>query len=401
VPQTNRKKIFVGGQTHNIRYRSSIFVPWSSTTWTEEPRLTGEMLTSDHAPINTRLDDGGPWWLEKTERTYSPNLARNSRYEGLVVANGPIGFTAYNLPSGPSDLEMYSIGSTGIARSAPNDPNASLATTIGELRVGKGVKGKGFETPSIPGIALWKEQVKTVRAVFRHGGSEYLNYQFGWAPLVRDVQGIAHAVNDSANIWQAYKKGSDKATRVGYHYPEQFSDPKTWNGNATPLSARYPAFLKSGAYSRTERQDWFAGAFRYHVPDPDENFGEKMNYWQSKAGKILGVRLTPDTMWELAPWSWAIDWFTGTGDLIKNISNLGTDGLVLQYGYAMSTQKTVFELTSTVDLDGNPVRSSRTETKTRFRRIPATPYGFNVDLSTLSAQQNAILVALGLSSIKR
>jgi hypothetical protein len=267
--------------------------------------------------------------------------------------------------------------------------------------MGKGIKGKGFETPSIPAIALWKEQSKTLKAVFRHGGSEYLNYQFGWAPLIRDVQGIAHAVNDSANIWNTYKKGSDHATRVGYHYPESVSNPIIWSGSATPLSSRYPAFLKATGSSHTERKDWFAGAFRYHIPEPRENFGEQMAYWQSQAGKILGVRLTPDTLWELSPWSWAIDWFTGTGDLVKNISNLGTDGLVLQYGYAMSTQVSEFSVASTVDLDGVSVGSSRTETQTRFRRIPATPYGFNVDLSTLSARQNAILVALGLSSIKR
>lgn len=401
MPQVNRRKVFVAGATHNVQYRSSIYVPWSQTTWTESPRLEGEMLTSDHAPINTRLDDGGPWWLQKVERTYNFAKVKNDRYEGDVVVNGPIGFYPHNLPDELTDLEMYSIGSTGIARSAPNDPNASLATTIGELRVGNGVKGKGFETPSIPGIALWKEQAKTLKAVFRHGGSEYLNYQFGWAPLVRDVTGIAHAVNDSANIWNAYKKGSDKSTRVGYHFPDSVSEPIVWKGNATPLSARYPNFFRAGAHSTTELKSWFNGAFRYHIPEPEENFGEKMSYWQSKAGKILGVRLTPDTLWELSPWSWAIDWFTGTGDLIKNISNLGTDGLVLQYGYAMATQSSQFSVSAAVDTADRTVPSSRTEVRTRYRRIPATPYGFNVDLSLLSAKQNAILVALGLSSLKK
>lgn len=107
--------------------------------------------------------------------------------------------------------------------------------------------------------------------------------------------------------------------------------------------------------------------------------------------------MTPEVLWELAPWSWAVDWFSNTGDVIHNISTLGYDGLVMEYGYMMTHTQYDRRVEATALVNGVSVSArtvSRRETK---RRTVATPYGFGIDDTTLSPRQLAILAALGLS----
>jgi hypothetical protein len=218
--------------------------------------------------------------------------------------------------------------------------------------------------------------------------------EFGWKPLVSDLRSLATAVNESHAIWEAYRKGSDSKTRVGYHYPE-VNDSLSVTGEFIPIPSGgfYYGFLQGTAVQYRVRKDWFKGCFRYYIPEPVD-FHTKMQYWQSEASKILGVRLTPDTVWNLNPWTWAADWFANTGDLMTNVSNMGQDGLVLQYGYQMAEESVKTHRVGNV----LGVTTSRETVQKRCKRVPAKPYGFNANLSTLTGRQIAIITALGLSS---
>jgi len=114
---------------------------------------------------------------------------------------------------------------------------------------------------------------------------------------------------------------------------------------------------------------------------------------------LLGWKVTPETLWNIAPWSWAVDWFTNTGDVMTNISNLGKDGLVLQYGYSMSHRLREARGVGVFRERGssNDITLSRTWLSEWKQRMPATPYGFGVDLGGLTPKQIAIVAALGLS----
>jgi len=146
---------------------------------------------------------------------------------------------------------------------------------------------------------------------------------------------------------------------------------------------------------------WFRGAFRYYIPT-GPTLLDKFSGWMSQADHLLGVKLTPEVLWNIGPWSWAVDWFTNTGDIMKNISNLGKDGLVMQYGYSMATRSYIRKYEATFNTRGiyDPplYRTTTRETSLVIKqRRPATPYGFGTNLSTLSPKQIAIMTALGLS----
>jgi hypothetical protein len=139
-----------------------------------------------------------------------------------------------------------------------------------------------------------------------------------------------------------------------------------------------------------------------------DDLGSKFKRFEQEANYLLGTRLTPEVVWNLAPWSWAADWFGNTGDILRNISYLGADGLVMQYGYIMHHEQAQSHMWANTSgwtgFNGlgqitNPYLSSlwRTDKSDMKIRRSATPYGFGVDTSSLSTKQWAILAALGIS----
>jgi len=123
-----------------------------------------------------------------------------------------------------------------------------------------------------------------------------------------------------------------------------------------------------------------------------------MGRYALEAKKLLGLSLTPETLWNIAPWSWAVDWFSNTGDVISNLSDWASDGLVMHYGYMM--EKTIVKDTYNITPSGIqafpsvPNLTLVTETKQRIR---ANPFGFGLSFDGLSTIQKAILAALGIS----
>jgi len=139
-----------------------------------------------------------------------------------------------------------------------------------------------------------------------------------------------------------------------------------------------------------------SGAFTYHLPD---DTGSGLLGHAESAIKLLGLDLDPEVLWNLAPWSWATDWYANTGDVIHNISSWSADGLVMKYGYIMehSVVRDTYRFMGPTSFK-SPVYPQPvtlvTEVKLRRR---ASPFGFGVSGGALSTRQKAIVAALGIS----
>lgn len=357
---------------------------WTPVEWSL-PNKEEMFYSFNHFPLNTRIDDGGPWYATKLTEHVSGTYASNFTNGGYVYT-GPFtvgggaspSITAYDIPS---EIDLTLHGTTMVARSLPTNPAMDLAVALGEAREG---------LPSAVGWRTFKDRT----AVARNAGSEYLNIEFGWKPLVSDVKSFAKTVQSSADIWSNYRKGSAKKTRVGYHLEDLEKSNLQEDVLFAPLPASFPSTLRGSYHEAYTTHTWFKGCFRYYIPSP-VGLDSKFAYWKSQASKLFGLRLTPEVLWNLSPWTWAADWFSNAGDVLHNVSQLGNDGLVMQYGYAMSEQKRTFTRTASTFHSG--LTAKRVTEAKSMRRVAATPYGFGVDLSTLSGRQTAVLVALGLS----
>lgn len=281
---------------------------------------------------------------------------------------------------------INSYGSRAISATAPTKPAASLTTALGELfRDG---------LPAIPGLQVLRDKS------FRSLGSEFLNSEFGLKPLLNDVQDLLKSVVNSTAILEQFRRDSGRIVRRRFSFPPEISS------HDDPPQAGYGRVMLCGASgaispvlitNRTVRRVWFSGAYTYYL-DVGEDLLSKARYYEQQANLLLGLRLTPEVLWELAPWSWLADWFTNIGSALSNVSLLQEDGLVIRWGYLMCHTVVDKTLTSSVDFTDGPEISCkvnlRSERKERYR---ATPFGFGLSLAGLTDRQWAILAALGMT----
>jgi hypothetical protein len=251
-------------------------------------------------------------------------------------------------------------------------------------------------------------------SILNKAGSEYLNYQFGWMNLIRDIQDAVKALTSTtaalSSMGKRYHRQyriptttasgvvsyTDQPGQISCHLAETFTSADTTAGAS-------PNALFSGEIQKTKSVDrWFEGEFTHFLP-----FGFDPNSYLERASVLMSVKLTPSVLWELAPWSWLIDWSLKIGDTIAAAEDAANDKLIMHYGYAM--EKTVYTTASTWTYSGKrfttnphqwvPVLSGHTyEVWTQKKRIRANPFGFKVSSPTaLSGTQWSILSALGLS----
>ena len=366
--------------------RSSIFAAW--TPYHDDGPLSRETITGKtNSPMDGgRWSGGGPMWLDRDTKLFTPSPAKLRKLsgggsplaEGTMRIEGPTSAVPdLAMPSVPSDSQLNADGTTAISRVEPTSPAFDLSVTLGELRM-EGI-------PSIPGHTVM-EQTRLAKKA----GGEYLNVEFGWLPLVRGVRDFATAVQNADEILRSYQEHANIPIKRRYDFPIVSSTRfDTCNFSMMPAVG---FFTGGGRYQSVKQQKWFEAEFIYYLPTGGST-NDKFRRYGSYARKLLGVRLTPEVLWNLSPWSWAVDWFSNVGDVMHNISAIGTDGMVMRYGYMMChTQKI------TID-HGTAFGVAQTKTSTReFKtRLGATPYGFGVSFGSLSPKQMAITAALGLS----
>jgi hypothetical protein len=311
----------------------------------------------------------------------------------------------------------FGLGGTAIARVRPNKPEVDLSVALGELRFG------GLPTM----IGSLMSRSKTVFDVFRNGGREYLNFQFGWKPLLSDLQGLAGLVLTARSKIEQYERDLGREIRRRYTFEPKIStefsskaintDSQYWVQGGTPLggaTANISTFNGSnnqGTYRKTRTEEsWFSGAFRYFNADVSESLAD-LRQFEEHANLLLGTRLDPEVIWNLQPWSWLIDWFVNYGDVLGNFSALTFDRQVLHYGYIMTNVTDEEEWTAPgLFARSGPTFLARTQVSgvlassrhsVRKIRSHASPFGFGLDPDAFTADQWAILAALGMSRAPR
>lgn len=385
---------------------AGVQVPYQSTTsfrsggrW-DESIPTYDSLASEDRGFNS-YDTGHPFTTTRTEYRFShPDFdLRNStgtiRYRGPLIPdsrNQQGGGVDYLSIAVPTDLNDF--GRKAIKLTVPTSPVAGLAAFAGELRE---------RLPSVVGLNLMRNRAGT----FRELGGEYLNVQFGWKPFVKDLQKILDAVIKSDKIISQYARDSGRMVRRRFDFPvtqstEMFPPTQCLPRNIPNSTAWNPLFANViGSLTElqeTERSIWFSGAYTYYLSEPS-GWSGRLHRYEQLANKVLGTRLTPDVLWQLAPWSWLADWLADIGVSVANATSFSSDRLVIRYGYLMCRTRTrrVTTVRSVQPLVGSCGNLVAEFQNIRKERIKATPYGFGLNTEAFTPSQWAILAALGMT----
>jgi hypothetical protein len=290
-----------------------------------------------------------------------------------------------------SDLAFY--GANAIRNTIPVNPLTNLATSLGEIY-----------SDGLPKLPHFLGMVGKGFGAIKHLSEEYLNYQFGWKPTVADTAAAMNAVDQAKRVIDQYLRDNGKTIRRSFAFPQTKTTQMSLGQSNTmfdPFQAFSQSYLDTGTVTETittTRDIWFSGAYTYYLPMGNDILS-RLDRYASLAQKAIGLEITPEVLWNLAPWSWFGGWLSDVGTLVHNLNAFSQDGLVLRYGYLMVKTEAIHTVTTTgMRLKyANPGTFStvyRIVDKQRFR---ATPYGFGLNPNSFTSSQWSILGALGLS----
>lgn len=388
------------------------YYSYSGTNAPVELAMTGFSQQFPHKMSEETVDEihskypyeGGPFLSKKVTTEFVADCGKNGKdyydsvwtrkwiksyYEGEVMVAPPVSTPSF-LSLGFSDAEAYGPSCWNLFK--PAQPDVPVSVFLAELR-------------DMPGLVFKKLDS------FRSLGNNYLAYQFGWKPFLSDLRKwYKSIIKVDRRIAQLKRDNGQYIKREG----TLFSDVEQ---NTSEVAARlnnniYGVPFKSGTIRddvTTSTRCWFSARFKYYIPGLNHPTLGKARAIQ----ELWDLKITPEQVWELIPFSWLVDWFTNTGDLISNLMSQIEDNLVAKYAYVM-LEKTVHtervaSLTHSVVtgdyLSGYPTQCnySRPSCTQRYNtkiRAAASPFGFNADFDSLTGYQTSILSALGLSRLR-
>ncbi len=364
---------------------------------------TSARVTGDFVNLRAFLYQGR--YIYQFQGYLIPNLYQPAAAsQPLLDAWGdPGGFTSVTFDSrntnsaiwgtlSDTDASMQVFGASAVSKLAPTAPHNSVYTSLGELR------NDGL--PSIPGLSFLKKDGALPQQI----GGEYLNYQFGLVPTYSDLMKIKQTIDKAEKLWKQYLRDSGNVVRrrmVTEPVVTTTTTSYAQNGSRYPLETKVDYWASAGAVTvttTTETTLWASAAFQYFVDktslDGIRGFSDRMHY-------LYGWKPTPSSAYNLQAWTWLLDWFTNTGDVIENISLYLEDPSLMRWGYVMEQSKRVTTITQPLVEKSGAGRTASIEfTTVSKKRRRINPLHFGLLYEELDARQLAILAALGLNRFR-
>ncbi|DAD52042.1 maturation protein [ssRNA phage Gerhypos.4_53] len=238
---------------------------------------------------------------------------------------------------------------------------------------------------------------------------QFLNEQFAWIPFLNDVRNFgktfAHqdsiADNLSLNNGRVVRKHAPMITESSSSVLQEIDFVDTTD--IFPVA--FPREMLSGPTTRTLIEETSIsvggmGAFQYYLPEWDKADNRYYSAW----GRIMreldtyGARISPYHLYQIIPWSWALDWVTGMGNYVSYLSDVMTDSLCAKYFFVKAKKKTSRTLRYRIPFVFGSADVSFTRSIEITERQPgSSPFSFDLPWSSLTPRQIAIAGALGLT----
>jgi hypothetical protein len=317
-------------------------------------------------------------------------------------------------PYGENFLSGESYGASAFNRARPKIEGVDLAMVLGEARE----IPQMLKTTAKAFSDIWKGLGGSTTSVLMQPkkiADNFLNHQFGWVPFLGDMFRLYQTYTDSdkkiAQIerdngqWVKRKRFIERLETSVFRNRSYLAlvNPSL---NGTLYAKRTLDGINniqgfSDFHTQTMSRVWFEASFKYYLPQFDKSkhwnnsrYGEAMRLMS-----LYGLRVTPSTVYNLIPWSWLVDWFSNTGDVVDNIVASQYDNLVSKYAYVMKQTVRAVTNTSHVFLSGygdtHDIWTQYILTKSRSES--GSPFGWNLQMGDLSLRQLSILAALGLT----
>lgn len=255
-------------------------------------------------------------WTQATGYICSHGNVEFSRTESSVdfSFHGPVSILStvsqnqlLKLEQERADQLFNQHGFSLIAKTRPEASLFRLVRSLAELR----------DLPKLADLALIPRLLKERAFGVKDAGSLVLAKEFGLDPLVSDIRRLLEL--------------PDEITRKVNFLISRNGRPTTFRRRLTgsePISFT-PSWSSSGfsdsIFSRSRTSDVLQRDYEVRV---SVNYGIKFpdielpKLRKKLFNQLLGTNATFSDLYELTPWSWLIDWFTGLGNYLQSLEDM-------------------------------------------------------------------------------
>lgn len=278
-----------------------------------------------------------------------------------------------NMPVGMDWTDLWMLGGSYVAQTMPTVPTMNMGVSLAEII------REGFPK------AVGKQFAKKASAA--NVGSEYLNIIFGYGPIISDLVTLKAVLPKMEDTLKQLVRDSGRQVRRRTKPRSALVDSSYVHWTPPYVGNNRPGGSTLGYCHHTishEIDTWFSAAYIYNLPSAIE-----VSDRFAQIRYVLGLNVDAQTMWNLIPWSWLIDWFVPIQPLLQNLSIMARNQVRIQRAYVMCHSR------KTETARNGPYQAKLSmESKQRGR---ASPWGFGAKVPNLTGSQLRILAALGLS----
>jgi hypothetical protein len=311
---TSRTRSWLSATPGSGKYYHKILGTWTTGTYKSRIATTCTDVVGNRKGVNSF----------SLEREGSREITMNGNYNGYIYEGYPTAAGSYNGPSHllaavPDSTQLNQYAVATVAKSNPNAPHVSIPTFVAELR----------ELPSlIRSFGLkhlrYESQYRNGEAFTSRVGSmladRHLQYRWGIAPMISDIRRLV----SFSEATQRALRGLERLASGRVLKRKVQLD----SGTAQSLESNVPIWsigAGAGVKNRrrlTTRKTWGSCQWRLVGPVPNALITHDARLATAKrlVGGLNPANLTA-TAWEILPWSWFIDWFTGFGNLFTATNN--------------------------------------------------------------------------------
>lgn len=334
----------------------------------------------------------------------------NGQIGSAYKATSVVHFAGSGAPGYPVGWPSDSYAQTNVlARANPSRPIVDVLAFLGEMRdfphmilqLGNFLKwlnrprnlryvdSKGF------GLMSDQEWSKHFGQIPRWTGEVYLNWKFGWEPLLSDLLKLfdfTEAVDNRIKEIEGLRSAGGLRKKVKVAQATVLEP-----SNGLYVSSAYQTSARVNVNIHKTFEKW--GTVRYMpTAATPQLFGDDLR--KQAQSLVFGQNLSISTLWELMPWSWLIDWFSNTGDFLSATRNA--------LGVTASSVNIMEHITQRIEFNGFQVNNYGCtysvppgdvyDRKTRV--VMGNLPQLNVRLPFLSGDQLSILGALNVSKFR-
>jgi hypothetical protein len=398
----------------------------------------GMPVNYNHKRTRGKYREGGPWLQMKQTYTSSSDTYNVCNGGGQLTYSGHMHCPDLWLSQlvNPSQQEIwddtYAWGAMAYKRLRPDKPDFNQAMALLELKdvipglakacanmankVRLALARKGLKPRKLPPHRKLSDKkfLSVLGSDSKQTAEYYLAVQFGWLPLLSDILSFTKAYFDNEKrVLQILRDAGKPVRRSGtLHKGSGVTNTGSWTQSGNYANVHMSPGFVTGCYNYgdwpiSEWKDdwdqtvWFSGQSRYYLPTWPDGSVNNTEVMRRASGLTW---ITPSNMYNLIPWSWAVDYFTGLGDFIEGTDPGIADTWIVDYAYIMSQRNYRSSLQCSVGLrtfGGSPIRAkaSMMRSESYKTRVTASIFGFGLSQTDLNPKQISILGAIGISAL--